>query len=543
MIPFNKQQGWYVLEIGGGSMPHPQSDVRVDKEFIQGMTSFTVDFAKEEWLEIGSSAFDIVLCQTFSHLVNDATAPAFLKQVLRVLKPEGKLLFAAVNRDAAPQEKVAIQLSPSTAVGLFAKAGFIGILISPLDQYGMCIEAKKPVTPTVESSPEPPPVPTIVEPRKSARDIYNREYWDNYRFSGFAWDYPENIGIAHKILDKQPQSVVEIGAGRGYILKRIQDAGIPAQGIDVSSHAWLTRVCDPINVHDLLEIPWPLGTKECDLCYSVNLLEHIPEDALENFTSELNRISKRGLHAVITNEQHPPTRDDTRCTLRDLSYWRKILPEGHEVVDIREMTSGTMPEEVLKGDGKLKLNLGCAFTQYFYNWTNIDVIDADSFARIFGYKYVRHDIKNGLQYSTGVVDRIQLHHVLEHFSYAEGLQLLRECRRVIRPDGCMRLAVPNTRFLAGCYVNDHHELDAMNQMSASCATAPTYVGKLWAVLCEGHRAFHDEETLQNLLEESGWDYHPATFRQTEVPAVQDILRETLEMSYNGSSLFCDATPS
>src|SRR5260221_172664 len=42
-------------------------------------------------------------------------------------------------------------------------------------------------------------------------------------------------------------------------------------------------------------------------------------------------------------------------------------------------------------------------------------------------------------------------HHLEHLSYREGLSMLRECCRVLRPDGKIRIATPDLEVLLGLY--------------------------------------------------------------------------------------------
>lgn len=551
MISFFKPAGSKVLELGNGGASHPNTDVRVDKIAVQNTTHFTCDFDMPIWGEIGGDAFDTVLCQCFSQLVTSSTIESFVRQVLRVLKPDGKFIFVSANTDAEGGSR-SVEISPSTMARLLMKVGFSKILSSPFGENSkeMAVEALKPATQLTQDElaihrlednggpvpPEPPP-PPLPPP---AAEIYTKAYFDKYQSGGWYWDFLQNHLIAQRILENKPESVLELGCARGYVLKRVQDAGVRGDGIDVSKHAWLTRVCDPIGVYDLTnEIAWPAASKEFDLCYSLSFFEHIHEQFLPAMMQELQRVSKRGLHAVAI-EGGAPNHDPTRISLKPLDFWKKIMPEGNEVVDIREISNGDIPQEYLKGDGKLRLNLGCAYT-LFHGWANIDVVDAENWARAWQYNFVKHDLRNGIPHGTGVVDSLFLHHVLEHFSYDEIARLLKECRRVIRPDGALRVVVPDVCALTN-YYTQMDSLKQLDQMNEGCAKSTTDAGKLWAILGEGHKSFLDRQTLLSLLDDAGWTPHSARFRYTEVPAVKDILKGTIEMTYGGTSLFVDATP-
>jgi len=84
-------------------------------------------------------------------------------------------------------------------------------------------------------------------------------------------------------------------------------------------------------------------------------------------------------------------------------------------------------------DGKVRLNLGAGE----YN----------------DPRYTPVDIKTGtdirkLPYADGSVDEIYASHVLEHFSFNERDAVLAEWVRVLKPDGLLRIAVPDQKKLA-----------------------------------------------------------------------------------------------
>lgn len=560
MINFQKQPDWKVLELGNGQPSHMSTDVRVDKQPKEGITHFSANLDAPHWNEIGDNAFDIVLCSCFSEIATDPNS--FLRQVNRILKQEGRIVFESVNTDAGGLHTR--EITPSSISKLLNETGFKDVLVMPVNENRMSIEAQKvsqnaPNAPGLVETAKPPqpptqPLPSLItqtitnkqQPQQStkpASEIYNRLYFEHYQNGGFYWAYPHYELIFRKILNGYaPGSVLELGAARGYVLKKFQDTGIRCQGIDVSRHAWATRVCDPIIVWDLIKTPWPIGKEEFEFVYSINLLEHIPEASLPAFVEELKRVGKRGVHAIFM-EGSQGMIDGTRCCIHNKDWWKRILPETHEVVDVNELIGdGNLPADYVNGDGKIKLNLGSYYTMSYQGWININKEDCIGFAGAYGYKFLRHDITQGLPYATGVVDLIFSHHQLEHLTYAEGLRLLRECRRVIRKDGAMRIVVPDFDFV---YSNsrDNDRIIQLSDFNAGAAESKTNTQRLYSVIGEGHKSFYCYETLDYQLREAGWNPVLTSFRKTEThPALQQIQKETTEMSYCGLSLFVDALP-
>lgn len=369
---------------------------------------------------------------------------------------------------------------------------------------------------------------------------YGLKYFDNYRGTGFLWNYPYNEIITNKVLERQPKSVLELGCGRGYILKRLQDNGVLAAGMDASKHAFMTRATEGILHRDVAEVPWPMNTDTFDLCLSVNFLEHLKGELIPSVAGEMARCCKRGLHGITLEDDGA---DPSRRTVRPREWWKSNLPGGHEVLDARELAAGDLSESFVKGDGKLKVNLGCAWTM-FYGWVNMDVLDLKQFAQVHNYNFQQRDIRYGLPWGTGVVDLIYLGHVLEHFTYSEGLALLRELRRVIRPEGALRILVPDAALLTRLYVGGDSKLGSLSDfddVNIGCLESPTAAGKLWALLHHGHQSCYDVDTLSLALQEANFEPKPTTFRQTQVGAVQEILRGSLD-THPALTLYMDAVP-
>lgn len=412
--------------------------------------------------------------------------------------------------------------------------------VSPVDvKYGSALPAPNPVH------------ERMAEDAEYRASLFDRRYFDcatgevgGYAFPGYR-DFPFYEIVAQHVLNRKPKSVLELGAGRGYVLKRLQDASVHVQGLDISKHACMTCVAGGITCQDACNEHWGvelLATDpNYDLGFSTRFWEYVPELLIPTVVEKLDRHCQRNLHS-ITFAGEADASEIAACTLRSRQWWKGKLPASWEIVSARELESGIFPESRLRDpQNKTKLNIGCYLTQFHNGWTNLDVQDLDGWAKQNGTNYLRCDVRQGLPFETGSVSLVFAHHMLEHMpSYPDGIAFLRECRRVIKPEGAMRLVVPNARVLATGYASN--TLSRFDEMNGGCAEASTQAGKFWALLHSSHAACHDEASLDSILREAGFVPYITRFRHTIHEPVKQILRECLEMDYGGTSLFVDALP-
>jgi ubiquinone/menaquinone biosynthesis C-methylase UbiE len=88
------------------------------------------------------------------------------------------------------------------------------------------------------------------------------------------------------------------------------------------------------------------------------------------------------------------------------------------------------------------LNIGSGQRRFTPGWHNIDLVSRPG--------QVPDILADGAQlpYKDGSVKCAVLHHVLEHFGCNEGDQMLKECHRVLAPQGSLIVFVPDLKALA-----------------------------------------------------------------------------------------------
>jgi len=351
----------------------------------------------------------------------------------------------------------------------------------------------------------------------SREEMFDKHYFNGggkvggYAREGYR-DFPVHELTYRHILLHRPKSVLELGAARGYIGKRLEDTGIKYRGLEISHHCWMTRVSNNIIEYDFCKTPWPEAWKyNCgnfDLSFSIATLEHVPEHLIQPVLKELGKFCKSHLHGIDFGENDDGF-DKTHTTLRDINWWKSQFSNAgltdYTIVSKEELErwQGNIPE--LSGDGKIKLNIGSFTNMFLYGWLNIDVHDLNGFAQSQGYQYLQHDVRKGLPQKTGTVDYIFMSHFLEHLTYEEAKSFLTDCRRVLKEDtGCMRIIVPDAANLMGMYTQEI-SLDYYNEINDGCEKAYTELAKLHALLHAGHPAVYDSCTLSHLLSQCGLD--------------------------------------
>jgi predicted SAM-dependent methyltransferase len=101
-------------------------------------------------------------------------------------------------------------------------------------------------------------------------------------------------------------------------------------------------------------------------------------------------------------------------------------------------------------------------------------------------------------------------HMLEHLSYAEGLQCLRECLRVLRPGGRIRIATPSLERLVRLYGSELTDVQRRYLRWAVDSFVPETDAPLPGFVVNnfmhawGHRFVYDRDTLRHALEAAGF---------------------------------------
>jgi predicted SAM-dependent methyltransferase len=105
--------------------------------------------------------------------------------------------------------------------------------------------------------------------------------------------------------------------------------------------------------------------------------------------------------------------------------------------------TGAETDGYLQRPEERKLHLGCG-RNILAGWLNADIEPCSP-----DVAYI--DLTKPLPFQDACFDYVFSEHVIEHFSYQQGLAMLRESHRVLRPGGRIRVSTPDLAFVMGLY--------------------------------------------------------------------------------------------
>jgi len=85
-----------------------------------------------------------------------------------------------------------------------------------------------------------------------------------------------------------------------------------------------------------------------------------------------------------------------------------------------------------------KLHLGCGDI-YLEGWINVDLDNKKA--------DLNCDLREPLPFESSSVDYIYSEHFIEHLSFKDGVKFFKECFRILRPGGVIRVATPDLDYV------------------------------------------------------------------------------------------------
>jgi len=374
---------------------------------------------------------------------------------------------------------------------------------------------------------------------------YTRGYFegDGTGYVGFYRDFVRHWRMIKAIKEMKPSSVLDVGAGRGYICKHLEaELGIKAVAMDISEHAWHTRATDSFVLHDARKAPWPFKDKEFDLAVSLAFMEHLTEEEIPTVMEEMARVSNRA-YLTTTFEKTPQDTDITHRTFKPLEWWLMKFKEcaPDYPVEIMSPEEAKQMENTLielpKPDGLVKLNIGSWADCFHYGWENWDIADLSKWAKEEGYVFRQVDITKGIPKPDNSVDIILASHLLEHLDRPQGQSFIKECFRVLKPDGVLRLAIPDSRIICRAYLE--RKFMEYRHFNIGVEKASDEAEALFHLLIAGHKTIYDFDSIKKILEQT-------EFTEVEqMPPFKShskaIEKQTISM-YPSLSAYIEASP-
>ena len=399
------------------------------------------------------------------------------------------------------------------------------------------------------------------------KNQYTRTYFEGGNVDGSGYkdigyqNYPIQLVVLDRILERKPESLLDVGGARGYIAKMFeQRTGKPGYCLDISEYCYATRVTSKFYLGDITNpdyflnvnapdiYPTSLAEKKIDLVFSIAVFEHIKEEDLPLVIKRISSVAKRGLICPSFVDVGEP--DHTHESLHPKEWWEaqfaKYAPGWPvEIIDKEEMekpapifhTPQTIPAngqnwviagryvnediETLKGNNKnraIVLNI----SSYIVMWRSspeICVVNTDlpeltkskgleEFAGYWGSNFTTYKAPGKLPFATESISEINVSHMFEHLTREEGTEFLKECLRVLKEGGAIRIAVPNASLLAFEYAGDSGMKDIMMHgiYNVDVAKAEDPAQAFWHMITSGgeHKTAYDSIALEDKLINAGF---------------------------------------
>lgn len=293
-------------------------------------------------------------------------------------------------------------------------------------------------------------------------------------------------------LDNKPGNFVECGVAAGgtsamlaYVIKTYSK--IPRKIFSFDSFEGMPEPTAE-DVHKGMtaqESGWGTGT-----CSS-------PEDSVKEITALLNAseyletvkgyfcdtlpIKKRGIGKIAFLHMDGDWYDSTKDILKNLynqvdqggyiqvddyGFWEGCRQAIHEWEAEKSLTfeftkidaTGVYffkPDAFAQGNINLvKVNLGCG-GHFNDEWINVDFNSKNP-------KVIISDLSKTLPFDNSSIDVLYHSHLLEHFDKNTGINFIKECMRILKPGGLIRIVVPDLENIVQSYLLNLHEIKKGN---------------------------------------------------------------------------------
>jgi len=148
----------------------------------------------------------------------------------------------------------------------------------------------------------------------------------------------------------------------------------------------------------------------------------------------------------------------------------------------------------------MKIHMCCGNRNFGNDWINIDGQN---------YPHVNYnDVTNLSQFKNNSIDLIYCSHGISYFDQYEIIPILQEWRRVLKPKGYLRLAVPDFKIMSRLVIDKKIDLNSI--------VGPLYGRMLVNNKYIYHKITYDFDTLKKILESCDfYDIHRYNWRRTE----------------------------
>lgn len=173
-------------------------------------------------------------------------------------------------------------------------------------------------------------------------DCYNSHPDEEYRFQL----------VKNYVIENQTKSVIDIGSGRGNIIKILQDLHMGIEVVSTDLVKFHTFDCEFRGLN-LCEPTTYIKDKKFELLVCLDVLEHIEKECVENAFSFFSTISS---NLILSIANHSDIKDGVELHLiqEDINYWKPIIEKFFQIEYFDVKYDGRLYLLVLKNNKNIK---------------------------------------------------------------------------------------------------------------------------------------------------------------------------------------------
>lgn len=194
----------------------------------------------------------------------------------------------------------------------------------------------------------------------------------------------------------------------------------------------------------------------------------------------------------------------------------KIRGNFKRIVDIKYKNVN----DILNCESIIMLHVGCG-TNYMEGWINIDN-NSDNNIKKLDFMW---DLREPLPFPESSVDFIFNEHFLEHLTVEEGKAALQDFKRILKPSGVLRIAMPDLADVVSDYLNLNWKEERKEFLKKYgldyIKTRAENINICFR--CWGHKWLYDWEELDRRLNEVGFsNIEKCRLYESEYPELRNI---------------------
>jgi predicted SAM-dependent methyltransferase len=201
--------------------------------------------------------------------------------------------------------------------------------------------------------------------------------------------------------------------------------------------------------------------------------------------------------------------------------WMWAEPRSTNAIRAVLGTNQRLVRTYLASTDQPKLHIGCG-DNHLRGWLNTELCPRGD--EIF------LDATRPFPFADNSFSLVYSEHMIEHIPYADAVRMVRECFRVLRPGGTIRLVTPDLAFLRGlldgapdprreAYFDFYRRHNRMPEPFSTTHLVNHFV-RAW-----GHQFIYDRDALSELLSNAGFEaITPRRLSESPVPELNNLAK-------------------